>query len=202
MEVILLRNLLLTLIHKAGALTSTKSTKALAARLSTVQKKAAAALPFRQNSAFCWAWLIPAQSLCSDVWILTNTWTHLGVLGKVTWGCFAGPRYRRGILLLAVRGDAGCGTRTHEGGISQTQADTLLQPVSRTQPGWPAPSTQRITGTGPYRMRRAWHHLESCEEIQPMINSSSDNTMRTLAPCLPLQPPRLNSGLFACHEAV
>lgn len=44
-----------------------KSTKALAARLSTVHKKTAAMLPFTQNNALCWvhSWLglILAQTL-------------------------------------------------------------------------------------------------------------------------------------------
>lgn len=126
--------------------------------------------------------------------------------------------YKRGILLKEqkepVWRDAGCRIRKlafrwrqYQSPVGNcTQADMLFQPVSRMQPGLPALSTQHIRGTRPYLMWRGWHHLESWEEIQPMINSSSDNTMEILALCLPLQTSLLNSGLLhatgLCNKAV
>lgn len=88
--------------------------------------------------------------------------------------------------LSVTWGDAGNRIRKHtfldEGSISLLanciQADMWFQPVSRMQPGWPALSAQHIRGNRPYLMWHGWHHLESCEETLPMINSSSENMER------------------------
>lgn len=132
-----------------------------------------------------------------------------GYLGRVTWDCFAWPGHRQHILLFqehnkprpcveAMPGPRSGARVSAEGGISLSanciQADMWLQPVSRMQPGWLALSAQHIRGNWPYLMWHGWHCLESCEESLPMINSSSENTMRFSSPCLPLQMSVLNPG--------
>lgn len=91
---------------------------------------------------------------------------------SVTWGD-ASHRIRKRVFL-------------DEGRIgllaSCTQPDKWLQPVSRVQPGQPAFSTQHIGATRLYLMWHTWHHLESCKETLPMINSSSDTTIKISFP--------------------